>query len=164
MVQHWTNIWCLLHGLPCNSSSVWHRRETPDIRAIAAQRYTQQLSQQTRDVEPMLFYCWASVRDAGLTLKQHWFDVSCLLGSRSPTRTGVVTISAVTAICLQYWWWSGPTRRYRYVEKWHAGWSRSLTDWRTRAREAGGRGACIRPSPLVRHVYTSCVFLKKQAA
>ena len=38
------------------------------------------LSQQTRDVEPMLFWCWANVEDGGSTLKQHWFNVSCLLG------------------------------------------------------------------------------------
>ena len=28
----------------------------------------------------MLFYCWASVADNGPTLKQHWLNVSCLLG------------------------------------------------------------------------------------
>ena len=37
-------------------------------------------SQQTRYVEPMLFYCWASVADNGPTLKRHWLNVSCLLG------------------------------------------------------------------------------------
>ena len=26
----------------------------------------------------MLFQCWATVCDAGPTLKQHWFNVSCL--------------------------------------------------------------------------------------
>ena len=36
--------------------------------------------QQTRYVEPMSFYCWASVADNGPTLKQHWLNVSCLLG------------------------------------------------------------------------------------
>ena len=40
------------------------------------------ISQQTRGIEPMLFECWATVYDAGLTLKQHWFNASCLLGSR----------------------------------------------------------------------------------
>ena len=28
----------------------------------------------------MLFYCWADVEDGGPTLKQHWVNVSCLLG------------------------------------------------------------------------------------
>ena len=28
----------------------------------------------------MLVYCWASVEDAGPTISQHWFIVSCLLG------------------------------------------------------------------------------------
>ena len=36
--------------------------------------------QQIRYVEPMLFYCWASVADNRPTLKQHWLNVSCLLG------------------------------------------------------------------------------------
>ena len=29
----------------------------------------------TQDVDPMLFQCWASVADGGLTLKQHWINV-----------------------------------------------------------------------------------------
>ena len=37
-------------------------------------------SQQTRYVESMLFYCWASVADNGPTLKQHWLKVLCLFG------------------------------------------------------------------------------------
>ena len=32
--------------------------------------------QQTRHVQPMLFYCWANVEDGGPTLKQHWFNIS----------------------------------------------------------------------------------------
>ena len=35
---------------------------------------------QSREIHPMLFQCWASVEDGGLTLKQHWVDASCLLG------------------------------------------------------------------------------------
>ena len=34
----------------------------------------------TRDIEPVLGYCWASVEDGGPTLNQHWLSVSCLLG------------------------------------------------------------------------------------
>ena len=37
-------------------------------------------AQQARDVEPLLFKCWANVEDGGSTLKQHWLNVSCLLG------------------------------------------------------------------------------------
>ena len=33
-------------------------------------------SQQTRDVNPMLFYCRADVRDGWPTFKQHWIIVS----------------------------------------------------------------------------------------
>ena len=39
-------------------------------------------SQQTRDVEPMLVQCWASVADYGPTLNQHCFIVSSLLWDR----------------------------------------------------------------------------------
>ena len=38
------------------------------------------ISQQTRDIDPMLCQCWASVVDGGPTLAQHWVDVPCLLG------------------------------------------------------------------------------------
>ena len=37
-------------------------------------------SQQTRGIHPMLFKCWATVFDAGPTLKQHRLNASCLLG------------------------------------------------------------------------------------
>ena len=37
-------------------------------------------SQLTRDIEPMLGWCWASVVDGGPTSAQHWLNVSCLLG------------------------------------------------------------------------------------
>ena len=38
-----------------------------------------EMSQRTRDNLPMLFYCWASVRDCGSTLKQHQVNAMCLL-------------------------------------------------------------------------------------
>ena len=31
--------------------------------------------------DPMLFECWPTVSDVGPALKQHWVNVSCLLGS-----------------------------------------------------------------------------------
>ena len=37
-------------------------------------------AQQTRDIEPMLVWCWASVADVGLELDQHWVNVLCLPG------------------------------------------------------------------------------------
>ena len=36
-------------------------------------------AQQTRDIDPMLGQCWASVVDAVPTLPQHWVNVLCLL-------------------------------------------------------------------------------------
>ena len=38
------------------------------------------ISQQTRDIHPLLYQCWPTVFDAGPTLKQHWVNVPCLLG------------------------------------------------------------------------------------
>ena len=35
----------------------------------------QEDTQQTRHIQPMLFYCWVIVHDADPTLIQHWFDV-----------------------------------------------------------------------------------------
>ena len=40
-------------------------------------------NQQTRNIEPMLVYRWATVCDVGLTLSQHWVNVSCLPGSHA---------------------------------------------------------------------------------
>ena len=40
-------------------------------------------TQQTRDDETLLFLCWAIVCDAGTTLKHHYFNVSCSLGSHA---------------------------------------------------------------------------------
>ena len=34
------------------------------------------ISQQTRDVDPMLVWCWSGVEDGGPTLNQHCFNVS----------------------------------------------------------------------------------------
>ena len=44
-------------------------------------------TQQTRYINPLLVQCWTSVVDGGPTMDQHWFDVSCLLGSESETLT-----------------------------------------------------------------------------
>ena len=41
------------------------------------QRTKQHRSQQARDVDPMLLWCWASVADGGSALQQHWVNVSC---------------------------------------------------------------------------------------
>ena len=39
------------------------------------------LSQQTRDVGPVVTWCWVSVLDAVPTSSHHWANVSCLLGT-----------------------------------------------------------------------------------
>ena len=35
------------------------------------------LSRWTRDIQPMLLQCWASVEDGVLTLKRHWMNAPC---------------------------------------------------------------------------------------
>ena len=41
---------------------------------------TNSTAQKRRDIEPMLFECWASVEDGGPAFNQHWFNVSFLFG------------------------------------------------------------------------------------
>ena len=41
------------------------------------------VTQLTRGIDPMSFYCWADVGDGGSALKQHWVNASCLLGKPS---------------------------------------------------------------------------------
>ena len=48
-------------------------------------------NQRTRDVEPMLGWCWPSVVDAGTTSNQHWFNVSSLLARDCPANTRLWT-------------------------------------------------------------------------
>ena len=43
-------------------------------------------SSQTRDVEPMLVWCWPIIVDAGPTSTQHWLDASCLMGEATRTK------------------------------------------------------------------------------
>ena len=46
----------------------------------AAECHIGQFFLQTRDIDPKLFQCWASIAADGLTLKPHWINVPCLLG------------------------------------------------------------------------------------
>ena len=60
--QYWTNIASML-----------------DKRRKACQ--VVHMYQQTRDIKPMLVYSWRNVYAAGQTVIQHWFNVSCSLGT-----------------------------------------------------------------------------------
>ena len=61
------------------------------------------VAQQTRGIRPMLFQCWSSIEDAGLTLKQHWVNSPCLLGccvahnmtTSCPNTTGLTSIGSM---------------------------------------------------------------------
>ena len=48
---------------------------------------------QTRQVDPMVFRCWASVTDSSPILKLHWFNILCLLDS-------LQNIQSLTTYCL----------------------------------------------------------------
>ena len=48
---------------------------------MSENKYGASLTQQKRYIKPMLFKRWATVKDAGPTLKHHWFNVSCLLAT-----------------------------------------------------------------------------------
>ena len=50
------------------------------------------VSQQTQDIEPMLFKCWPTVCDAGPTLKQHRFNVLCRLDIYSSKNTNFLDV------------------------------------------------------------------------
>ena len=64
----------MLHALAqVNEHLVLPSSSPPALPATA-------ISQQTRDIHPMLFQCWPSVEDDGPTLKQHWVNAPCLLG------------------------------------------------------------------------------------
>ena len=70
--------------------------------------YFNAVVQKTQDIEPMVFSCWADVEDGGLTLKQQWVNVSCLLGS---LRDCILAISkkthnySVTTLIMQILKW-----------------------------------------------------------
>ena len=50
-------------------------------------------TKKTRGVVPMLFQCGPNVSDVGSTLKQHWYNVSCLLGSSTlPARGSTLDV------------------------------------------------------------------------
>ena len=74
-------------GLPCVMCYVdcWQGNHCQGIlqhAACAAGGRETTRSHQTGYVKPMPIYCWADVGDGGPTLNRHWFNVSCLLGSR----------------------------------------------------------------------------------
>ena len=62
-------------------------------------------TQQTRHVDPMLFECWPAVSDVGSTFKQHWVNVSCLLGSEILSHISriVKLLGYTTLLCGEYW-------------------------------------------------------------
>ena len=64
-----------LYSFQCGDRLFRRQILTPkvDSRAETVKSLTLKpdIPQETRDIQPMLFQCWASVEDAGPTLKQH---------------------------------------------------------------------------------------------
>ena len=55
-------------------------RDVPPYPAEIYSGHQVRSCQQTRDIEPLLVQCWASVVDGGPTLNQQWLNGACLLG------------------------------------------------------------------------------------
>ena len=71
----------------CRHISVFDAKTISDIKEqqLASAKYILfdillVTTQQTRNIDPMLFKCWPTLFDVGPTLKQHWLNVLCLLG------------------------------------------------------------------------------------
>ena len=58
------------------STFLWIQQKPKQIIYIPKERW----NQEARDIETMLAYRWPTVYDAGPTLNQQCFNVSCLLG------------------------------------------------------------------------------------
>ena len=82
------------------SSMLGHRlRCWPNIKptlaeclAFAGKDHTN-CTKPTRDAEPMLVYCWASVADSGPALNQHWLNVLMYIETRSLVLTYLLLFS-----------------------------------------------------------------------
>ena len=60
------------------------------------------LTQQTRDIDPMLVYCWPTICDTRPTISHNWVNVSCLLPrSIRETKEHVLLICLVLTKCIQ---------------------------------------------------------------
>ena len=61
------------------------------------------LSQQTREIHPILVYCWSTVCDAGPILHQHWVSIWCSLAWRYDASIGWRSESPRTnpVVCVQ---------------------------------------------------------------
>ena len=71
----------------------------------------------TRNVDPMVGWCWPTVFDAGQTLTQHWVNVSCLLGPASDIISSRWEYPIGFHPCRHKWrplWESPPLHQPRY--------------------------------------------------
>ena len=75
LAQHCTNIgW--------TSRVCWHIAAC--YHGYESTLYLNGVIRESRNVEPMVVWCWISVTDGGPTSTQHCFNVSCLLGYWNP--------------------------------------------------------------------------------
>ena len=71
---------------------------SPPLYSSRARRelHDRKTTQQTRDIESLLGWCWADVVDGWPTSTQQWFNVSCLLGNY---------FSIALQLCLFFFFW-----------------------------------------------------------
>ena len=69
------------------------------------------------DVDPMLVQCWPTIRNAGSTSNQHWFNASCLLGCVQPSKHKTLLFCV---LCGVFWnvWRSKKLQVRDYLFKW----------------------------------------------
>ena len=100
--------------------------------------YSGKVSQQTRDVDPMLVYFWASVADGGPKIDQHWVNVSCLLAS-IPAKRKIVEPKLI------YCWSSGVDGELTLIQHWFNVFYSQIGLWSgVHKKDKGGPPCCRR--------------------
>ena len=108
-------IWLLTNGSTAIiifnsfSAGILYRRQNLTSKDGPHSERVEYITPQTRNAEPMLFYCWPRVVDDGPTLNQHWLNASCLQGCH-----GILVVLNVN------WssWWHRPNHTLFVMHTW----------------------------------------------
>ena len=102
LTQHCVNVSCLLwvycrnmHACPLLTSEIIESGGLPE-RHLCVENVMP--TQQTWFIGPKLFWCWPTVYDVGPTSKQHWLNVSYLLG-KFTTRDWIQDVEPMLGQC-----------------------------------------------------------------
>ena len=74
-LQHWPDVRST--SAVCGQWDVWWSLPPMKTFRLISGNDRPWPAQQTRNVAPMLGWCWPSIYDAGPASAQHWFNVSC---------------------------------------------------------------------------------------